>query len=96
MSANIQLMKQINNLIEAIRREDQQSTIRIPDYANINTMNTEALIKLRTRLIHCLARIAPSYPVKDLNLGNLQAIRSSSYSTYVPISEISLKETEEM
>lgn len=94
MSANIKLMKQINSLIEAIRREDTNSTMKIPDYTSINTMNTEALIKLRTHLIHSLARIAPSYPVKDLNLGNLQEIRSSSYSTYVPMSNLPLKETE--
>ena len=93
MSANIKLMKQINNLIEAIRREDTQSTIKIPDYTSINNMNTEALIRLRTQLIHHLARIAPSYPVKDLNLGNLQEIRSSSYATDVPTGELPLKET---
>ena len=94
MSTNVKLMKQINNLIEAIRREDPQSTMKIPDYTSINTMNTEALIKLRTHLIHYLARIAPSYPVKDLKLGNLQEIRSSSYATYNPMSEMSLKEIE--
>ena len=86
-------MKQINNLIEAIRREDPHSTMKIPDYTSINNMNTEALIKLRTHLIHSLARIAPSYPVKDLSLGNLQEIRSSSYATYVPMGDLPLKET---
>lgn len=80
MSANVKLMKQINRLIEVIRREDENATISIPNYSNINTMNTETLIKVRTQLIRQLTCIAPSYPVKDLNLGNLQEIRSSSYT----------------
>lgn len=91
MSVNIKLMKQINSLIEAIRREDESSTIAIPNYGNINTANTESLIKLRTHLIRQLIRIAPSYPVKDLNLGNLQDIRGSSHSTDIPLADIPLK-----
>ena len=91
MSVNIKLMKQINRLIEAIRREDEASVIAIPNYGNINTMNMESLIKLRTHLIRELTRIAPLYPVRDLNLGNLQDIRGSSYTTSTPLAELPLK-----
>lgn len=77
MNANIKLMHQMNRLIEAIRREDPDATITIPSYANINRMNTEALVKCRNQLIRHLARIAPSYPVKDLNLGNINDFRSN-------------------
>ena len=77
MSINIKLMRQINRLIEAIRREDPTSAMTIPNYGNINTMNRESLIKLRTNLIRQLMRIAPQYPVRDLNLGNLQEVRPS-------------------
>ena len=91
MSANVKLMHQINHLIEAIRLADTASSIRIPDYSNINHMNTETLIKLRTRLIRHLMRIDPSYPVKNLNLGNLQEIRSSSYVSDKPLADMPLK-----
>jgi hypothetical protein len=92
MSINVNLMQQINRLVEAIRREDEASAIIIPDYSSINTMNTETLIKVRTQLIRQLIRISPSYPVKDLNLGNLQSVRSSSYATDIPLAELPLKE----
>lgn len=92
MNANIKLMHQMNHLIEAIRRVDPTAAITIPSYANINRMNTEALVKCRNKLLRHLARIAPSYPIKDLNLGNLQDISASSYSADIPIAEIPTKD----
>ena len=91
MSTNVKLIQQINRLIEAIRRTDVTASIKIPDYGNINNMNTETLIKVRTQLIRHLMVIDPSYPVKDLNLGNLQAIRSSSYASDTPLSDMPTK-----
>ena len=95
MNANVKLMHQMNRLIEAIRRVDENSTITIPSYANINRMNTETLVKCRNNLIRTLIRIAPSYPIKDLNLGNLQEIRSSSYVTDIQSIKIPTKEETE-
>ncbi len=81
MNANVRLMHQMNHIIEAIRRVDPNSAITIPSYANINRMNTESLVKCRNMLLRQLARIAPSYPIKDLNLGNLQDISASSHAS---------------